>query len=147
MQIKKNAADFFVGERPTFRVYCDHHTEIYELLTEYQGQPLILEHKELPLGDGLMDFLYEDFEGPYRFFRESTDSLRSINDAQDVERHWCTLLNYADMAARRHPFFLLVRQAVYALYASHSPAKAVDVKALTPGCFPSMRGWKSASWG
>ena len=131
MQIKKNAADFFVGERPTFRVYCDHYTEVYELLTEYQGQTMILEHKELPLGDGLTDFLYEDFEEQYRFFRESADYLHSINDGQDVGRHWCTLLNYADMAAQRHPFFLLARQTIYALYAAHSPAKALDAKALT----------------
>lgn len=131
MQIKKNAADFFVGERPTFRVYCDHHTEVYELLAEYQGQTLILEHKELSLGDGLTDFLYEDFEEQYRFFRESADYLGSIIDGQDVERLWCTLLNGADMVARRHPFFLLARQMVYALYAAHSPAKALDAKALT----------------
>ncbi len=131
MQIKKNAADFFAGERPTFRVYCNHRLEVYELLTEYQGQTLILEHKELPLGDGLTDFLYEDFEEQYRFFRESADHLHSINDGQDVERHWCTLLNGADMAARWHPFFLLARQMVYALYAAHSPAKGVDAKTLT----------------
>lgn len=131
MQVKKNAADFFVGERPSFRLYCNHHMEVYELLTEYQGQTLILEHKELPLGDGLTNFLYEDFEEQYSFFRESADYLRSINDGQDVERHWCTLLNYADMAAQRHPFFLLARQAVCALYAAHSPTNAVDAKALT----------------
>lgn len=131
MQIKKNAANFFVGERPSFRLYCDHHMEVYELLTEYQGKTLILEHTELPLGDGLTDFLYENFGEQYRFFRESVDYLHSINEGQDAKRHWCTLLNCADMAAQQHSFFLLARQAVYASYAVSSSVRAVDTKVLT----------------
>lgn len=123
----------------TLRIYFQGKEETFELQTYEDDKKLQVSAQQMPIGESVISFIYDDFEDVYEELRRTETVFLEINAGLQVHAHWDQLRKLVLELINRHPFFGFASQI---LSQAAGQTIAIDMRLLSRlvPLYKQMRG-------